>query len=209
MTVVSRQALLALVLVLGSGLAQAVSGNDDRLWRWLTAEEAASGAFEQRVYDEQGELLERSSGHYAILRPGYFRWEIEAPDRQLLLVAADTLWHYDLDLATATRRSTAGDQAFAPLQLLGGDVDELRRRFAVEALDDEHWRLRPTWPQAGFQSVVLGWQDALLTSMRILDRSGQRLDIDLRPERPAPALKAADFHFDPPPDVDVFIDEPS
>ena len=91
-----------------------------RLYEVPVGKEAASGQFIQELYDEEGELLERSSGRYAILRPGFFRWEIDYPDRQLLLVSGDLFWHYDIDLATATRRKTGDDQSFAPLALLGG-----------------------------------------------------------------------------------------
>ena len=65
-------------------------------------------------------------------RAAQIRIGLEDPDRQLLLVSGDTLWHYDIDLETATRRNTGDDSSFAPLELLGGDPATLRERFATE-----------------------------------------------------------------------------
>jgi chaperone LolA len=178
----------------------------ERLWQLIGARDAAAGAFLQELYDEEDELLERATGHYAVLRPQYFRWEIDYPDRQRIVVAGDTLWHYDVDLATATRRNTAGSDEFAPLQLLGGEVAELQQRFSVTDLGDDRYRLQPNYPDAGFASVEMGWEDGQLTAMTVLDRSGQRLELSLTPERPAPALSPADFRFSPPEGVEVYGD---
>lgn len=178
----------------------------ERLWEMLAARDAAAGAFLQEIYDEEDELLERSSGRYAVLRPHFFRWEIEYPDRQRILVAGDVLWHYDIDLETATRRSTGEEQQFAPLQLLGGDLRDLRRQFQVTDLGEDRFRLQPTYPDAGFASVELQWSGGLITAMEVIDRSGQRLQLLLTPERPTPPLEPADFAFIVPEGVEVYGD---
>lgn len=190
------------------GLFYAVSAMaDEQLWALLEAQEAASGQFIQELYDEEGELLERSSGHYAILRPGFFRWEIDYPDRQLLLVSGDLFWHYDIDLATATRRKTGDDQSFAPLALLGGDLEELRGRFRVTRLGEGEFQLQPTYPAAGFALVEMHWDGPLLRAMEILDRSGQRLQLALEPAANPVKLASGDFQFSVPEGVEVFYDD--
>lgn len=200
MTRITLAAVLVLSFV-GSATA------DEQLWGLLEAQEAASGQFIQELYDEEGELLERSSGRYAVLRPGYFRWEIEYPDRQLLLVSGDQLWHYDIDLATATRRNTGGDKAFSPLELLGGDLEELRGRFRVTRLSDGDFQLQPTYPAAGFAQVEMHWDGPLLRAMEILDRSGQRLQLALEPAANPVQLDGDDFQFSVPEGVEVFYDD--
>ena len=138
------------------------------------------------------------------MKPGFFRWEIEAPDRQLILVSGDVLWHYDIDLATATRRPSRSQDEFSALELLAGSGDELRERFRVEPLDGERYRLVPTFAGAGFGAVELTWADNRVVAMRISDRSGQQIVLALAPdESPAP-LTAADFEFAVPEGVDVF-----
>lgn len=186
--------------------APPASARVSELWDLLAAQEQAQGTFEQSLFSETGELTEQSRGRYAVLRPGYFLWEIEAPDRQRLVVANDVLWHYDIDLATATRRDrkTGADEQFTALELLGGDRAFLQARFSVEPLGGQRFRLVPRFPQAGFASVDMVWDNAALVAMDIRDRSGQLIQLKLAPDPQAAGLSPGDFVFEPPAGVDVY-----
>ena len=45
----------------------------------LAAREGMAGQFTQEIISPEGEMLERSNGNFALLRPHFFRWEILAP----------------------------------------------------------------------------------------------------------------------------------
>lgn len=196
--------VLAAVLVLSTAVPAVA---DDTLWARLDAQSQAQGRFLQELFDEGGELLERSSGRYAVLKPGFFRWEIEYPDRQEIVVAQETLWHYDLDLATVTKRSVDADGAFTALDLLARDGTELAARFSVERLEGESYRLVPQFPQAGFAAVVLSWEDEQIVAMEVTQRGGQRLALALTPESDPRLLDPADFAFTIPDGVELQTDE--
>lgn len=193
-----------LLLNAAQGLAQSES---DDVWALLASQSQARGSFVQELSDEDGELLERTRGLYAVLRPGFFRWEIQEPDQQLIVVSGTDLWHYDRDLAAATRRDTSQTNEFTPLELLAGDSDELREKFTTQVLGPGEVRLVPTFPQAGFASVDITWEDEAVVAMAVVDRSGQTIDLALTPDAAPAALTAGDFEFTPPPGVDVY--EPS
>ena len=184
------------------------------LWARLAGLDQAQGRFEQALYSERGELLERSSGRYALLKPGFLRWEIERPDRQRLVVAAGQIWHYDIDLATATRRALRRGESFSALDLLTADTASLRQRFQVEVLGDnsgensgdQRYRLLPLFPGAEFAVLELTWRDGRLRAMSIRDRSAQRIQLALTPDPAAAPLQAQDFAFEPPPGVEVFAE---
>ena len=184
------------------------------LWARLAGLDQAQGRFEQALYSERGELLERSSGRYALLKPGFLRWEIERPDRQRLVVAAGQIWHYDIDLATATRRALRRGESFSALDLLTADTASLRQRFQVEVLGDnsgensgdQRYRLLPLFPGAEFAALELTWRDGRLRAMSIRDRSAQRIQLALTPDPAAAPLQARDFAFEPPPGVEVFAE---
>lgn len=184
------------------------------LWTRLAALKQAQGRFEQALYSERGELLERSSGRYALLKPGFLRWEIERPDRQRLIVAEGQIWHYDIDLATATRRSLRRGESFSALDLLSADTASLRRRFQVEGpgenssdnSGDQRYRLRPLFPGAEFAALELTWRAGRLRAMSIRDRSARRIQLALTPDPAAAPLRAQDFAFEPPPGVEVFAE---
>lgn len=188
-------------------IASAAFGDADEVWTLLASQSQASGAFLQELSDEEGVLLERSSGRYAVLRPGFFRWEIESPDQQLIVVSGPQLWHYDIDLGAASRRDTSQSNEFTPLELLAGDSYDLQGRFETEQLAPSLVRLIPTFPQAGFASVDVGWDKGAVVSMSVQDRSGQTIKLTLNPDKNPAVLTAADFEFVPPADVDVY--EPS
>ncbi|MDP5052777.1 MAG: outer membrane lipoprotein carrier protein LolA, partial [Congregibacter sp.] len=155
-------ALIAMLWAFTQVFAQ--SDSDD-VWALLASQTQAVGGFTQELFDEDGVLVERSSGRYAVLRPGFFRWEIESPDRQLIVVSGTQLWHYDIDLAAATRRNTATQNEFTALELLAGDSEELRGRFDVQRLDSSRVRLIPLFSQAGFNSVDIAWEGSAVVGM--------------------------------------------
>ena len=184
------------------------------LWARLAGLDQAQGRFEQALYSERGELLERSSGRYALLKPGFLRWDIERPDRQRLVVAAGQIWHYDIDLATATRRALRRGESFSALDLLTADTASLRQRFQVEVLGgnsgensgDQRYRLLPLFPGAEFAVLELTWRDGRLRAMSIRDRSAQRIQLALTPDPAAAPLQPQDFAFELPPGVEVFAE---
>ncbi|WOJ94080.1 outer-membrane lipoprotein carrier protein LolA [Congregibacter variabilis] len=197
----------AWVMVLLWGTAALAQNETEEVWILLAAQSQASGGFVQELFDESEELLERSSGRYAVLRPGFFRWEIEDPDQQMIVVSGTQLWHYDIDLAAATRRDTSQSNEFTPLELLAGDSDELRGRFEAQRLGPARVRLIPTFPQAGFASVDIAWEGDAVIAMDVQDRSGQMIKLDLSPDPNPAQLTAKDFEFVAPAGVDVY--EPS
>ncbi|WOJ95927.1 outer membrane lipoprotein chaperone LolA [Congregibacter brevis] len=182
-------------------------GEQEEVWRLLASQSQASGEFVQELSDEEGELLERSRGRYAVLRPGYFRWEISSPDQQLIVVSGSKLWHYDRDLAAATRRDTSENREFTPLELLAGESDELKEKFNTQTIGPSQVRLIPTFPQAGFAWVEVTWERNAVIAMVVEDRSGQLISLALTPDLEPVELTATDFDFVPPAGVDVY--EPS
>ena len=199
--------LLAILLTLLSWATMAAGAGqgDAALWARLAGLQQAQGRFVQELYSERGELLERSRGRYALLKPGFMRWDIEHPDRQRLIVAHGQIWHYDIDLATATRRAVRPG-AFSAIDLLSADTAALRERFQVEVLGRNRYRLRPLFPQAGFSALELSWRDGLPVAMSIREHSEQRIDLALTPDPESAPLQAQDFAFEPPPGVDVFTE---
>ena len=162
------------------------------------------GRFEQEVRSTDGDLLESSSGQFRLLQPGYFSWRIEAPDEQLLLAANDSLWHYDVELETATRRDITAAQAGSPLAILSGDERSLREHYRVEQLAEAQYRLYPYSPRASFSSVTLEFSAGLPIGMTVVDRLQQETRIQFSQLESNPGLSADDFLFTPPAGVDVY-----
>lgn len=203
----SRVAAISLfVLSLLAGFARA--GDEvatDQLLERLERISYMQGKFTQRQYSDGGKVLAESSGEFRLLRPVYFSWEIQAPDRQLIVANADYLWHYDMDLQTATRRPVVGNIEASPLQVLGGDESALRDQYDVEQNGPDSFTLTPLGPDHSFRSLGVSFAGHIINRMDIVDKLGQRVVVDFREVDTSTALDSANFEFTPPQgEVDLF-----
>lgn len=176
----------------------------DELASLLEALTTLQGEFAQRQYDESGALLVESSGQFKLLRPGYFYWEIQAPDSQLVVADPQYVWHHDRDLETVTRRPANGSEDMAPLQILNADGAFLRASFDIDSALTESYTLTPKTSSFGFDRVTLMFSEGRIQSMEIADKLGQRVFVEFHSVIENPALGVDDFVFTPPPSADIF-----
>ncbi|MBN7797547.1 LolA family protein [Parahaliea mediterranea] len=202
---IRRHLCLALLCALVSALP-ARADDAGLLLDRLSTLETLQGAFIQRQYPEGSDQALTTRGHFKLLRPGYFAWEIESPDSQLILATPEYLWHHDRDLETVTRRPVASG-AMSPLQVLGGDESALREGYRVEALEGEDegdFRLTPAAAEAGFRSLVVRFEGVDIKGLGIVDNLGQRVEVGFAEVRRNAPLAPRDFGFSPPAGADLF-----
>jgi outer membrane lipoprotein carrier protein len=198
-------ALVGLACCLAVGATRADEQATAALIDRLADIDQLAGSFNQVQFSTGGdEIVGESSGRFRLLRPGYFAWEIEAPDNQLIIADPQHVWHYDRDLETVTRRPVEGNEALSPLQVLGGNSQVLRERFTISQSAQGDFLLRPLGDNAGFRSLLLRLDQGGLAGMEILDNLDQRLVITFADVRSDAGLSAADFAFTPPEGVDLF-----
>ena len=176
----------------------------DQLLEALSGMQELSGRFRQRQYGENGELVMESLGRFRLLRPGYFSWEIESPDSQLIIADPEGIWHFDRDLETASRRPADAGDGMSPLQVLGGNDTALREGYDVSLQGEGVFLLVPLSATPGFQQLQVTLRAYLIESMKIIDNLNQRVDIDFGELRVDGGLTPEDFSFEPPEGVDVF-----
>ena len=161
--------------------------------------------FTQRQYGDGDKVLAESTGRFRLLRPVYFSWEIQAPDRQLIVANADYLWHYDMDLQTATRRPVVGNIEASPLQVLGGDASALRDQYDVEQSGRDSFTLQPLGAEHSFRRLGVTFAGDAISRMDIVDKLGQRVVVDFHEVDTTSPLDSGDFEFTPPEaEVDLF-----
>ncbi|MFT6958247.1 MAG: outer membrane lipoprotein carrier protein [Halieaceae bacterium] len=194
---------LGLSLVVGV-LKSAELNAYDELWAKLATFDQLQGRFEQTQFDQDGKVIAESSGNFRLLRPGFFAWEIFSPDSQLIIANPEFLWHHDRDLETVTRRPITGSAEFSPLQVLGGDAQVLRKRFAITYIEPDQFLLTPTLESTGFQQLSLRFKGDVLSSMEIIDSLNQRVRIAFSNLNADSSLTASDFSFSPPEGADLF-----
>ena len=162
------------------------------------------GAFRQVLHSPEGEALEESRGRFSLLQPASILWRIDYPDRQRLIVDGETLWHYDEDLAAATRRPFDPTHPASPLAVLGGDGAALSAHYGIAPLGPEAWELQPRFKSPDFLAIRIYFAGPVPARMEVFDPLERRADIHFQQVELNPGINAAEFQFTPPPGVDVF-----
>ncbi len=195
---------LGLYLLAGIARAEDALATEQLLAR-LNRISHLQGEFSQRQYDESNAVLAESSGAFKLLRPSFFSWEIRSPDKQLIVANMEYLWHYDIDLQTATRHPVVGNMEASPLQILGGDESVLRDQYSVIQDTENTFTLTPIGTGHSIRRLTVTFTDDTISQMDIVDRLGQRIVVDFVRVDVETLLSSNDFEFTPPPgDVDLF-----
>lgn len=110
------------LLSVGSGVA----GHAEETQPWpLDGVSAVSGTFLSQTRGTPAGEVVSSSGLFSSLKPGHYLWEIQTPDRQVLLINPDGFWQIDLDLDVAIVRDVP-DPSELPLAYIWLERAELQ-----------------------------------------------------------------------------------
>lgn len=196
-------ALLATSMFAGDALA----GARDNLDAFTQDLKGLDGEFTQQVFGRQGRLKETSTGTVALKAPRLFRWEYVTPYPQLIIADGARVWIYDPDLKQVTVRPQGVEEQSSPLAALV-DPSKLDAMFQVtEAGTDDGLEWLSLTPksdqQASFRSAKLGFDEASLVEMQIVDALGQRTVIRFDHWQRNPGFAAGTFEYAPPDGVDV------
>ena len=114
--------LLLGLLLLGYG----VSGHAEKIVPWpLEGLSGVSGTFLSETHGSASGETFSSSGRFSSLKPDHYLWEIQTPDRQVLLINPEGFWQVDLDLDVAIVRDVP-DASALPLAYIWLDQAELQ-----------------------------------------------------------------------------------
>jgi len=201
-------ALLAALALAFSSTAQA--SGIERLNQFMSATLAATGQFEQRIYDRSRKLVQESRGSLAFARPGKFRWTYSKPYPQLIVGDGARVWVYDQDLNQVTVRKLDQALGATPAALLAGASDALRAFVLKDegTKDGVEWvEAVPRDKEASFARIRLGFGSSGLERMELNDTFGQTTELRFTALQRNPRVDPALFHFTPPKGADVVGDK--
>lgn len=191
--------------VLSLGMAHAAPAADP-LQEFVQKVETFSARFEQEQKDDQGRVLQRTSGRLWLARPGKFRWSYEKPYEQQIVCDGRTLWQHDPDLDQVMVRPAGATLQGTPAQLLT-DRAALEKHFTVENLGTDggfaHLRLRPKAADSDFQSVELWLKDGAPQRMRFEDPLGGASEVRFSEIRTNQPIEPKRFTFTIPKGAEV------
>lgn len=165
--------------------------------------------FTQTLFNEQGEILETSSGIVYMQYPGKFHWKYRDPYSQLIITDGDTLWLYDKDLEQVTIRDVSASIENTPAAILSGE-ENIDKHFIVEKMGDiegyEWIELIPKDAEDQYKNIRLGFDGRNIGMMVLHDNLGQVTRIDFNNIQRGKELDPALFTFEPPSGIDVIDD---
>ena len=198
-------ALLALGLAFAPASAQT---GIERIEAFLDQVGSLQAHFEQTLFDEELNRLEDSSGEMYLQRPGRFRWDYVTPYPQSIISNGATLWLFDSELAQVTVKDLDA-AASSPSMLLTSD-EPLEKHFDIEDLPGEQGRvwvqLKPKTSDATFSVIRVGFAEAELETMELIDSFGQMTQIRFSSVQKNTELGPEHFEFSVPEGVDVISD---
>lgn len=171
----------------------------------LTGLRNMQGDFTQTVTAKSGKI-QVSTGDFAILRPGKFRWHYIKPFEQLIVGDGKEIWLFDTDLNQVTVKAMDKAMDASPAALLSGD-NQIEKRYTLKALPPANglaWvEAIPKQSDSSFNRVRMGFANNEIRQMLLEDSFGQTTKVDLRLKSVNGQPDAALFRFTPPKGADV------
>ncbi|MEK7733956.1 MAG: outer membrane lipoprotein chaperone LolA [Pseudomonadota bacterium] len=178
----------------------------DSLRHFFTNVRSFTARFNQVVLDEGLNVIQETTGTLSLERPNKFRWDYDAPFRQVIVADGQKIWIYDAELQQVTVRTLRGGLADTPAVLLAG-TGRIDDTFALKNLGTQgkmQWvQLSPKRKDGGFDSIRIGFEQGHMRILEMVDAFGQTTRVTLSQPKENPALDAGRFQFKPPKGVDV------
>lgn len=190
-------AVLALVLLAPATLYAA--DGKQRLDDYLKGLSSLKSSFKQVTFNADRTQMMEASGTLYLQRPGRFRWEYDAPNRQVIVADGKRVYLHDLDLAQVSHQSQAKALRGTPALLLadGGPVEAHFTAKPIESSDGRDWvELVPKAADTDVVRIELGFGGKELDSLIMEDSFGQTTRLNFSATQRNPGLDPSLFKVD-------------
>ncbi len=191
-------ALAALVL-LSLPAAGRAAGDSERVNGYLRGLTSLKSSFTQVTFNADRTRMMEARGTLYLQRPGRFRWEYDAPNRQVIVADGKRVYLHDLELEQVSHQSQAKALAGTPALLLadGGPIDVHFTAMSIDSSDGRDWvALTPKDQDTDVVRIELGFGGKELDSMIMTDSFGQETRLDFSATQRNPTLDPKLFKVD-------------
>ena len=128
-----------------------------------------------------------------------FRWQYDAPNKQVIVANGKRVYLHDLDLNQVSHQSQAKALRGTPALLLAEDapIDRDFNARSIDSSDGREWvELKPKATDTDIQKIELGFGDTGLESLIMEDSFGQTTRLNFSAIKRNPSLNANLFKVD-------------
>ncbi|WP_043527252.1 outer membrane lipoprotein chaperone LolA [Litchfieldella xinjiangensis] len=198
--------LLGLSLALVMPVSALADQGAERLSRLLEPMQTYAADFEQQILDSSGQRLQQARGQMWLSRPGKFRWEVDAPYRQVVVSDGEDIYLHDPDLEQVTVQPLDTRVTHTPALLLSGSASQLTESYEVSRQQQgssETFTLMPRDADTLFEELKMTFESERLGMLQMTDSTGQRTAIRFDDVQINPSIDDARFRFAIPEGADV------
>lgn len=198
--------VLLFVVVFNYPASLLAEQTNSKLDQFLDGLETFSAAFEQTLFDERGDELEKSLGVFYMRNPGMFHWAYWEPYTQTIISDGVNLWIYDEDLEQVIIKDVSASLEDSPAAILGGEIniDEHYLVIDMGKLQGTDWlELTPRDINSQYDSIRMGFVDGQLDKILLFNNLGQKHLISFLDKKRNTPLDLKLFTFTVPEGIDV------
>ncbi len=196
-----KKILLVVLLFLVSPLYGATDAS--LLKEKLAKFEQINAEFSQLVSNAQGEILNESQGLLTISRPGKFRWQVTAPEEELIVSDGQTMWLYSPFVEQVTLINLQDAIAGTPFILLSGANDQQWQKYRVSK-DNNVFTIEAADPQMQNNRFIFEFNGTgNISRFVVIEEQGQRSEFKLTHKPISEKIGSDYFNFQIPADVEV------
>lgn len=184
----------------------AIEQADQDLEAIVAAIETLQANFYQEVRDEQGQLIQESSGSLTVKKPGRFIWRYQTPEAQEIISDGKNLWLIDLELEQVSVQPLTKALGSSPILLLT-NYRPMHKDFEIRKLGEAfglQWRaLVPRVQDTEFYRIEIGLKGNQVREMKLLDHFDQTTVIRFSKVRVNHRINDEVFQYSVSDDLDV------
>lgn len=196
-----KKIVLVVLLFLVNPLYGATDAN--LLKEKLAKFEQINAQFSQLVSNAEGEILNESQGLLTISRPGKFRWQVTAPEEELIVSDGETMWLYSPFVEQVTLINLNDAIAGTPFILLSGASEQQWQKYQVSK-DNNAFTIEAADPQMQNNRFVFEFNGAgNISRFVVIEEQGQRSEFKLTHKPLTQKITPDYFTFQIPAGVEV------
>lgn len=159
--------------------------------------------FTQVVINQEGKVLNESTGQLSTSRPGKFRWQVVTPEEELIVSDGKTMWLYSPFIEQVTLLNLDDAIAGTPFLLLSGANEQQWNRYSVKK-EANRFTVKDKNPNSADNIFIFEFNDVgNISKFIIIDEQQQRSEFSLTHSMLTQYLTDDYFEFKIPAGVDI------
>ena len=145
----------------------------------LKAIQHFSSNFTQKVLDNDKNIIQEGSGTLVVSKPDKVHWQTKSPEESLIVSDGTTLWLYDPFIEQVSAYSLVNAVANTPVLLITSEDKELWAQYTVQEINQDIFIVNSLDEQSQVTSLIISFEQQEISSLLILDATGQSSEIHL------------------------------